>query len=75
MNYQKNTTIYYQPNGKTICGIHKHDPDTWNFIESTWFNKDGKTINCITEYNPKTEEPIKETYYNSDGTIKEVKTY
>ncbi|GLH60925.1 DUF2963 domain-containing protein [Paulownia witches'-broom phytoplasma] len=75
MNYQKNTTTYYNVDGKKICGIHEHAPYTWNFIKTTWFNKNGKTIDFITEYNPKTEEPIKETYYNFNGTIKEVKTF
>ncbi|GLH60977.1 DUF2963 domain-containing protein [Paulownia witches'-broom phytoplasma] len=75
MNYQKNTTTYYNADGKKIYCIHEHAPDTWNFIKTTWFNKDGKTIDYITEYNPKTGKDIKETYYNSDGTIKEVKTF
>ncbi|AGL90599.1 DUF2963 domain-containing protein [Candidatus Phytoplasma australiense] len=75
MNCKKNTTTYYNIDGKTICAINEHDPDTLNFIKTTWFNKDGKTIDFITEYDPETEEPIKETYYNSDGTIKEEKTF
>ncbi|MGL9687439.1 MAG: DUF2963 domain-containing protein [Candidatus Phytoplasma sp. TWB_XP] len=74
MNYQKNTTNYYFVDGKTICGIHEHAPDTWNFIKTTWYNKDG-TIDFITEYDPITEEQIKETYYNYDRTIKEEKTF
>ncbi|AGL90053.1 DUF2963 domain-containing protein [Candidatus Phytoplasma australiense] len=75
MNCKKNTTTYYNIDGKTIYAIHEHDPDTLNFIKTTWFHKDGKTIDFITDYDPITEEPIKETHYNSDGTIKEEKTF
>ncbi|GLH60948.1 DUF2963 domain-containing protein [Paulownia witches'-broom phytoplasma] len=52
MNYQKNTTTYYNVDGKKICGIHEHASDTWNFIKTTWYNPDG-TIDRIIEYDPK----------------------